>query len=517
MDADVIVAGAGPVGLFLAAELRLAGARPLVLERLAEPSPWRRSRGIGPLAAEALRRRGLGERLSAYQPERGAEKAREHGSEKDHFAWIHKIDPTLQEEPGRRGVLIWQPDLEAVLGEYAAGLGVTVRREHTVTGLSPDEDGVTVTVATPTGERRLRAAYVAGCDGGRSTVRKLAGFAFPGTPPLMTARQAHAEIAAPGALPPPGRLPGGMLLHGPGGIGTFDFADTHERHEGPVTAEELRASVRRVAGVDVTITRMGDALRFTDQARQAATYRLGRVLLAGDAAHVHSPNGGQGLNLGLMDAVNLGWKLAAEALGTAPEGLLDTYTAERHPAGHAVLHNTRAQSALMLPGPHTDALRDIVAELMDIPDVNRYFGRMLSGLRTRYAFPYATPEAHPLTGTHCPDITLSPAAEPGREVPLSRLTTGGRPLLFAPPGSPAVAAAAGRRDRVMVVEVTAVGHPALSAALVRPDGAVAWAGGPGTPYGSALLEAALRTWFGAPSPAADTPSHVTDLPSQVAG
>ncbi|GAA2271692.1 FAD-dependent monooxygenase [Nonomuraea roseoviolacea subsp. roseoviolacea] len=508
MDADVIVVGAGPVGLLLAAELRLAGAEPLVLERLAEPSPLRRSRGIGPLAAEALRRRGLGGRLQAHQPERGAQKAREHGSEKDHFAWIHKIDPLLQEEPDRRGVLIWQPDLEAVLGEHAAALGVSVRRGHTVTGLSPDEDGVTVTVATGAGERRLRAAFVVGCDGGRSTVRKLAGFAFPGTPPLMTARQAHAEPADPGALPPPGRLPGGMLLHGPGGIGTFDFADVHERHEGPVTAEELRASVRRVAGVDVTFTRMGDALRFTDQARQAATYRLGRVLLAGDAAHVHSPNGGQGLNLGLTDAVNLGWKLAAEVNGTAPEGLLDTYTAERHPVGEAVLRNTRAQSALMLPGPHTDALRDIVADLMDIPDVNRYFGRLLSGLGTRYAFPYAMPEAHPLIGTHCPDVVLSPAEEPGREVPLSRLTTGGRPVLFAPAGGRAVTAAAAWRDRVEVVEVTAVDHPALGGALIRPDGAIAWACGPDG--GTALLEAALRTWFGAPP-------QVTAAPSRAAG
>ncbi|MEV0148853.1 MULTISPECIES: FAD-dependent monooxygenase [unclassified Nonomuraea] len=499
MDAEVIVVGAGPVGLSLAAELRLAGAEPLVLERLAEPSGQRKSRGIGPLAAEALRRRGLGERLSAHQPERGAQKQREHGSDKDHFAWIHKIDPSLQEEPGRRGILIWQPDLETVLGDHAAGLGVPVRRGHTVTGLAQDEDGVTVTVAAPDGERRLRAAYVVGCDGGRSTVRKLAGFAFPGTPPLMTARQAHAEVADPGALPPPGRLPGGMLLHGPGGIGTFDFGDAHERHEGPVTVEELRASVRRVSGAEVTITRLDDALRFTDQARQAGTYRLGRVLLAGDAAHVHSPNGGQGLNLGLMDAVNLGWKLAAQVRGTAPEGLLDSYTTERHPPGAAVLHNTRAQSALMLPGPHTDALRDIVADLMDLPDVNRYFGRLLSGLATRYAFPYATPDAHPLTGTHVPDLPLTLEADFGRKVSLSGLTTGGRPLLAAPAGDPAVGVAARWRDRVEVAEVTSVGHPSLAAALVRPDGAVAWARVPGRPSDTALLEAALRTWFGGPS------------------
>lgn len=498
VDIDVIVVGAGPVGLLLAAELRLAGATPLVLERLAEPSTQRKARGVGPLAFEALQRRGLGERLAAHQPQRSAEKAQDHGSAKDHFAWIHKIDPELQEEPDRRGALIWQPDLEAVLGEYAAALNVPVHRGHDVVAVDQDDQGVTATVRTPVGERQIRAAYLVGCDGGRSTVRTLGGFDFPGTPPLMTVRQARVEISDPERLPPSGRTSTGMLIHGPGVIGTFDFGGGPEDRQGPVTCEELQASVRRVAGTDVTITRLSDALRFTDNARQAATYRRGWVLLAGDAAHVHSPNGGQGLNLGLMDAVNLGWKLAAQVRGEAPAELLDSYTAERHPVAAAVLHNTRAQSALMQPGPHTDALRDIVSGLMDIEEVNRYFGRMMSGLAARYALPYMTPDAHPLVGYHCPDLELATAtpADGSRAARLSQFTGAGRAVLLAPTGSPEIAAAAGWRDRLEFAEVTAVDHADLTAALIRPDGAIAWATAPRRPADTGLLQTALRTWLG---------------------
>lgn len=501
MDADVIVVGAGPVGLLLAAELRLAGAVPLVLERLAAPVPQRKSRGIGPLAFEALKRRGLGGKVAAHLPERSAEKKRDHGSEKNHFAWIHKIDQSLQEEPERGNVLIWQPDLESILAAYAAELGVQVLREHTVTAIGQDEDGVTLIVDTPKGRQEHRAAYVVGCDGGRSTIRKAAGFDFPGTSPIMTAYQARVTIADPDRLPPPGRTPAGVLMHDPGVIGVFDFGDGQEDRRGPVTREELQASVRRVAGVEVTITEMSDALRFTDNARQAATYRLGRILLAGDAAHVHSPNGGQGLNLGLMDAVDLGWKLAAQVRGEATAGLLDTYTAERHPVGAAVLHNTRAQSALMAPGPHTDALRDIISDLMDLTEVNRYFGRLLTGLATRYDFPYLTPDSHPMIGRHCPDLGLATADAGGRSrsALLSDLTTSGGFVLLAPAGDPAITAATGWRDRVRVVEVTAVDHPGLAAALLRPDGAIAWACAPGEPSDTGLLLNALHTWLGFPS------------------
>lgn len=489
MTNQVIVVGAGPVGLALAVELQLAGITPVVLERLAEPAPQRKSRGVGPLAFEALERRGLGPALAACQPERQDEKKRDHGSAKNHFAWIHKIDPDLQEEPARTGRLIWQPDLERILADHVATLGIAVRREQVVTDLTQDANGVSVTVETPDGIEVLRAAYVVGCDGGHSTIRRLAGFDFPGTEPLMTARQAQVQLTDADELPPSGRLSGGMLIHGPGVLGTFDFAEGPDVPRGEVTAEELQDSVRRVAGVDVTITEVSDALRFTDNARQATTYRLGRVLLAGDAAHVHSPNGGQGLNLGITDAVNLGWKLAATVLGTASDGVLDSYSEERHPAGAAVLANTRAQSALMRPGPHTDALRDIVSELMDIKEVNQYFGRMLGGLGTRYAFSYVKPDDHHLIGCYCPELTFGDSS-------LSQFTTTGRPLLVAPAGDPALEAAAGWRDRIDVLEVERIDHHQLSAVFVRPDGVIAWASGAESPADVALLETALTTWLG---------------------
>jgi 2-polyprenyl-6-methoxyphenol hydroxylase-like FAD-dependent oxidoreductase len=495
MDAEVIVVGAGPVGLMLAAELRLAGVEPLVLERLAEPSRQRRARGIGPLAAEALRRRGLGDRLVAHHPERSGEKTREHGSELDHFAWIHKIDPLRQREPDRRGVLIWQPELEAVLGEHAARLGVEVRREHTVSELAQDAGGVTLTVETPDGVSQLRTAYLVGCDGGRSTVRRLAGFDFPGTLPTMTARQARARVSSPAELPVSGRTPTGMFLHAPGIIGTFDFDEPDAVSEGPVTSAELEASVRRVAGVDVIVTDLSDGLRFTDNARQVTTYRSNRVLLAGDAAHVHSPNGGQGLNLGLMDAVNLGWKLAAEFRGHAPEGLLDTYTAERYAVGAAVLHNTRAQSALLRPGPHVDALRDIISDLMDIEEANQYFGRMLSGLSARYTYSYSSPHSHPLLGCQLPDLKVAAA---GKMIDLTDLTTAGRMLLLGASNSPVVATAASWRERIDIVEIDRMDHDDLTGVLIRPDGAVAWAAAADQAPDLAELEIALTSWLGEP-------------------
>ncbi|PXX55651.1 2-polyprenyl-6-methoxyphenol hydroxylase-like FAD-dependent oxidoreductase [Nocardia tenerifensis] len=438
---NVIVVGAGPVGLLLAAELKLAGADALVIEKLDGPSGEPRARGIGPLATEALVRRGLGADLAEHDAKGRADKLRDHGSAKGHFASIFKIDPDVLEEPDRRATLIWQPELEKILLDYARSLDVDIRYGTELTQLHQDADGVIA--------NGLRADYLVGCDGGRSTVRKLAGFEFPGTAPLMTARRVAAQVT--GELPPPGRLDNGTLLYGEGMVATFDFGDL-DRHDGPVTAAEMQASIRRVAGVDVTVTNVGAGLRFTDHARQVTNYRHGRVLLAGDAAHVHSPNGGQGLNLGLMDAVNLGWKLA----GGRTE-LLDTYNAERHPVGAAVLHNTRAQSALLRPGPHTDALRDIVSDLMDIPEVIRYLGRMMSGLGIRHELPYQVD--HPLTGTYCPNLHLTHAD--GTHGRLSDLTSTGGLLHIGPP------------------EIASTGREDLAAALIRPDGVIAWAAAPG--------------------------------------
>lgn len=469
MDADVIVVGAGPVGLLLAGELALAGVRPIVLDRLEAPSREPKARGVGPLAAEALRRRGFGADLDR-EHELGLRKLEEeHGTTRTHFAWIHKVDPEVA-DPGRRGALIGQPALEALLRRRLGDLGVVVRQGWAVTGWDEGPDAVTVEVETATGSRRVSAGYVVGCDGGRSGVRKLAGFDFAGTAPLMTVRFARAQVT--GDLPAPGRLPHGTLYYGPGMVGTYDFEDTEPDRSAPLTADEVRASVRRVAGVDVEVTDFQGGMRFSDQARQVTTYRLGRTLLAGDAAHVHSPSGGQGLNLGLMDAMNLGWKLAAAVRGD--DRLLDSYTAERHPVGAAVLHNTRAQSALLAPGPHVDALRDVVSDLMDLPEVNRHLSRLLSGVTIRYEMPY--PATHPLVGTACPPLTVD-----GR--PLEELTTTGRPLLLHPEAK-AIA-----DDRVDAVVAHDLGDERLAAVLLRPDGVIAWAGD------DATLGRAVDAWF----------------------
>ncbi|WP_410666779.1 FAD-dependent monooxygenase [Amycolatopsis sp. cmx-4-68] len=455
MDADAIVVGAGPVGLFLAAELRLAGADPLVLERLERPSEETKARGLGALATEALWRRGLGDQLAEADVEGTKDLARDHGSTRGHFASIHKIVP----DPDRPRTNIWQPELERVLAKHAEG--VRVLRGHEVIALESDVDGVTVTA----GGRGWRAKYVVGCDGGRSTVRKLAGFDFPGTPALL--RTIAGRVRFAGDVPPGGRYATGAFMHGGSMAGVTEPATGPEPE---VTPDELAAAIERVTGQRVVVEEIQDARRFGDQARQAATYRLGRVFLAGDAAHVHSPSGGQGLNLGIPDAANLGWKLGAVLRGDKPEAFLDTYTRERHPAGEAVLRNTRAQSALLAPGPHVDALREIVAELMDLPEANRYFADLLSGTGHRYDFPYPAPKP---VGEHCPDLELRHGD--GRTSRLHEHTRTDRGLLLTT-GYPA-------DPRVDVVAVTNTGP-----LLLRPDGVIAWAGeGP--------LDTALDTWF----------------------
>jgi 2-polyprenyl-6-methoxyphenol hydroxylase-like FAD-dependent oxidoreductase len=480
MDAEIVVVGAGPVGMLLAAELALAGVRPVVLERLAAPGDEPKARGIGVLAAEALRRRGLGAALDREHEKGLRALARDHGTTRTHFAWIHKIDAETA-DPGRRGALIGQPALERLLREHLRELGVEVRYGCAVTARSETPDGVTLDVDTPAGRQRIMAGYVVGCDGGRSVVRKSAGFDFPGTGPLMTVRYARAEVRNRHELPPPGRLPGGTLFHEDGVIATFDFGDTDPDRSVSLSAGEVRASVRRVAGVDAELGAFHGGLRFTDQARQVTSYRRGRTLLAGDAAHVHSPNGGQGLNLGLMDATNLGWKLAATVRGEAPEGLLDTYTAERHPVGAAVLHNTRAQSALLAPGPHVDALRDIVGDLMDLPEVNRHLSRLLSGVAHRHALPY--PARHPAAGQHCPPLTVNGVT------PLEQLTTDGRALLLHPRAHEIETG-----PRVRAVTVTTFDDDRFAAVLLRPDGVVAWAAAPGDVLTSEEVRPALEAW-----------------------
>jgi hypothetical protein len=321
-------------------------------------------------------------------------------------------------------------------------------------------------------------------------VRGLAGFDFPGTDPTMITRAALAEIADPSGLPPSGRIATGSLFYGQGMVGAFEFAETGlaDFSDEPMSAAAVEASIQRLTGVRVELTGANGFIRATDNARQAGTYRIGRVLLAGDAAHVHSPNGGQGLTLGVVDAANLGWKLAATVLGTAPDGLLDTYTTERHPVAAAVLHNTLAQTALVRPGPHVDALRDIVSELMDVPEVNRYFGRLVNGLNTRYDVGHQCPDGHPLLGALCPDLRVRTEHGPAT---LSEFTTHGGAVLLWPQACPQAPAA----TAVRVVPVTWIERD-LGAALIRPDGMLAWCATEGTLPDTGTLDAALARWFG---------------------
>lgn len=496
-DVDVVIVGAGPTGLMLAIELVLAGAKVVVLERLSAVDETIKAGAIGALAGEALERRGFDpamkaaenamlQAMLAHVERTGAPSSTFVGGLKKvggHFAGLFLIDPSKQREPERRFRGVQQAGLERMLGERARALFVDVRRGVELDSFHDDGEGIDVEARGPEGAFRLRCRYLVGCDGGRSRVRKQAGFDFPGTDPTITGHQAIVELDHPEKLLPLGwrRTATGMMAFGPipGRIFLTEFDGPPADRDAPVTLEELQRSLRRVSGTDVTILAIKSATRFTDNARQAATYRKGRVLLAGDAAHVHSPFGGQGLNLGLLDAVNLGWKLGATLGGTAPDGLLDTYTSERHPVGARVLSNTRAQVALMRPDALTSALRDVVTDIMNTDEGNRFFGEMMSGLSTRYDVGHA----HPLAGTYVanrglgPELSLYDAMYEGNGV-LVDTADGMLAELVRPVGS-----------RVKVVRAKEG-----TSMLVRPDGVVVWASDDGSQEG---LQVALERWFGA--------------------
>ncbi|MET9450360.1 FAD-dependent monooxygenase [Streptomyces cinerochromogenes] len=496
---DVVVAGAGPVGLFLACELALGGARVLVLERLTEVDETIKAGSINVPTAVALYRRGLLPEVTAVWEAARARISASGGAGKlppkfaAHFAGI-MLDPDLFDgsDPawadlgpaGDTGLAVPQAELERILLRRAGRLGVELRRGVEVTGFDADDAGVTV----HTGEGGVRAGWLAGCDGGRSTVRKLAGFDFPGTEPEITGYQALVRLTGAERL---GRgwntTDVGTYVHGPfpGRVLTVEFDGPPADRAAPVTAAELEASLRRVSGVpEVSVTEVVTATRFTDNARQASTYRRGRVLLAGDAAHVHSPFGGQGLNLGMGDALNLGWKLAAVVRGRAPESLLDTYTAERHPIGAWVLDWTRAQIALMRPDRHARALRAVVTDLVRTTPGTTHLVDRISGVRQRYDLP----GTHPLTGASAPDLALADGTRLGE-----RLHTGRALLLDLADDAGLRAHAEGYGDRLDVVTAACPDRPGLKGLLVRPDGFVAWAGD--EPGGDGLARS-LERWLG---------------------
>ncbi|WET77011.1 FAD-dependent monooxygenase [Amycolatopsis sp. QT-25] len=456
---DVIIVGGGPVGLLLAGELRLAGADPLVLEAADGAAHRNRSfglRGINGRTSQSLRLRGLTEAFSKAQKETsGFSRLLKGNRARGHFAGLPLVEDEVP--PGAAGGFVLnQHVLERILAEWATELGVRIRTGREVVDLVQEHSGVRAVLADGRSER---AAYLVGCDGGRSVVRKRTGFAFPGTDATMTGRVAAAELADPGAVHSAMHGPGGMVHTSlvPGEISTMEFDGGPGDRNAPLTAGEMRASISRVAGVDVELVRFDGGIRFSDNTRQAATYRRGRVLLAGDAAHVHSPIGGQGLNLGLQDAMNLGWKLGLVVRGLAPESLLDTYTAERHPVGERVLRNTRAQVALLRPGPQVAALREVMAETLAIPAAKRHFIAMSNGDDIDYA-PDAT---HPLVGRFAP-----------------------RPLV-SEDGCALLVARADECRAVANGRVRFVEAESDQAFLMRPDGYVAWAAQDGETAGLA--------------------------------
>jgi len=491
----VVIAGAGPTGLMLAGELALAGVDVVIVERRPDQYlPGSRAGGLQSRTIEVLDQRGIADRFLAE-----GQVAQVAG-----FAMI-RLD--ISDVPTRHpyGLGLWQRHIERILAGWVTEQGVEIHYGTEVTGFVQDESGVDVALSAG---RRVRAQYLVGCDGGRSLVRKDAGIEFPGWEATTSSLLAEVEMTEEPELgvhrTPSGThalgkveyaVKDGQVVYQPGGKVGVMLTEPEVR-AGEPTLEDLRELLVAVYGTDYGVHDPTWITRFTDASRQAATYRRGRVLLAGDAAHVHSPVGGQGLNTGMQDAVNLGWKLAQVANGTSPGNLLDTYHDERHPVGALVLRNTMAQVALLRVDDRTEALRDSVAELLGMDEARRRFGAMMSGLDIQYG----QDEGHPLLGRRMPDLDLVSA---DGQLRVYTLLHAARPVLLnlGEPGSIDIAAWA---DRVRYVEagydgpweLPALGAvPAPSAMLIRPDGYVAWVGD----QRQLGLADALITWFGPPA------------------
>ncbi|MEV0699795.1 FAD-dependent oxidoreductase [Saccharopolyspora sp. NPDC050389] len=502
---DVVIVGAGPVGLFLACELGLAGCSVLVLEREPEPgSPWRADplglRGLFATSVEAFHRRGMLDPLltaSGVHDDPGANPDADEPSPPrgaGHFAGMvldpAKVDvtalPFRLPSPAPEVVMTSLESVETVLSERAVKLGVEIRRGVTVSAIAQDDENVVL----HTGEHEYAARWVVGCDGGRSAVRGLAGFDFVGTEPQFTGYVVLATIADPEKLKPGINLtPTGMYVQMPaeGHIGMMDFdGGAFDRSQQP-TRDHLQAVLRRVSGTDVTLSDVHLASSFTDRAMQTTTYRQGRVLLAGDAAHLISPLGGQGLNTGIGDVTNLGWKLAATVHGHAPDGLLDTYTRERHPIGAWALDWTRAQSAAMRPDPHAQAIQGVIRDLLGTRDGTTYVFEKISGSSIRHDLG----SEQPLVGRNAPDFRLEDGTR------LGDLMQDGRGVALDFSADRRLhGSAMGWESRMRYAAGPARNDLGLGAVLVRPDGIVAWAGD--RDPDREAFERAARQWFGSP-------------------
>ncbi|MEU9556471.1 monooxygenase [Streptomyces fumanus] len=477
MDVDVIVVGAGPTGLMLACELALAGVRARVVERRTEPQRDSRALTLHPRSVELMDQRGLADRFLA----------RGRTLPGWHFAQLPtSLDFSALDSRHGYTLFIAQSRTEALLAERARELGVTVLRGCEAVALSEHADGVEVRVWGPQGAETVHARYAVGCDGGRSRVREAAGIGFPGTDETLTGMLGDfAVLDATPAQRDAARAAGVLIVPLEDGLTRLVHVDPRRMRvpsREPVTLEEFRESLIRMCGSDCGVAEPRWLSRFGNATRIADSYRAGRILLAGDAAHIHFPAAGQGLNTGLQDAMNLGWKLAAEVNGWAPPWLLDSYDQERNPVGRAVADNTAVQTLLAelalvrqyrRPGA---ALRGLFDELLGMEEVNRRLAAEVSALGT--AYPPATPGADPLVGRRMPDIGLTATASPatrvyellhqGRFVHLDLTGAGGPGTAVTGRGSRVTSVAVTRRDEHAALE-------GVTEVLVRPDGHIAWA------------------------------------------
>jgi 3-(3-hydroxy-phenyl)propionate hydroxylase len=482
----VVIGGGGPTGMMLAAELALAGIDVAIVERRTSPEIiGSRAGGLHSRTIEVLDQRGIADRFLSQ-------------GQIYHEVRYNSVALGLSDFPSRHNYVLglWQNHIERILAEWVGELSVTMYRGREVTGFAQDDSGVDVALADG---QSLRAQYLVGCDGGRSLIRKAAGIEFPGWDPTTSWLIAEAQMADE---PKWGFHEDAVGSHAigkaDGGLARVVLTEPELRIDTEPTLRDVKDALVAIYGTDFGIHSPRWVSRFTDTTRQAVAYRDRRVLLAGDAAHVHPPVGGQGLNIGVQDAVNLGWKLAQVVRRTSPDRLLDTYHAERHPVGAGVLRSTMAQVALRRSDDRTKALGDFVSELLVMDEPRRRIAAELTGLGIHYDLG----GGHPLLGRRMPDLDLATPNGPRRVFSLLHRA---RPVFidFGELGGVDLALWA---DRVQSIgaryegtwELPAIGAvPAPTAVLVRPDGYVAWAGG----LTQAGLADALTTWFGPPTAA----------------